>query len=478
MPNLDTVLEENRRLAAEMIEAENRLLRESLAFCSGYVDPRDAYRGPDGEFWPPLDVTTGDTPLANTVFADEHQLARARNIGRLLEQSNEFAINGHENRINYIVGTGHTYKVVAKKGVEASAAEIQAAQEIVDAFVRVNRWQQRQQEIVRRRDRDGEVFLRLFVAPDGVTRVRFIEPSQVFRPQEVAARAEASFGIETEPDDVETVRFYWVDGQPVAADEIQHRKLGVDSNVKRGVPLFYPVRKNLRRAEKLLQNMATVSDIQTAIAMIRRHDRLSKPAARTFRDETADASLQEPGKGSSTHFQYYAAGTILDAPKTTDYVFPAAGLDASRYVQVLQAILRSVASRLVFPEFMLTSDASNANYSSTLVAEGPAVKMFQRWQAEMRGDDLAIMHRTLDVAVRTGRLPASVRERVDIQVGMPRVTTRDEKQEAEVNEIYFRLGIKSPQTIAAELGLDHAQEQSNLAAIRNITRTANPVREN
>ena len=41
---------------------------------------------------------------------------------------------------------------------------------------------------------------------------------------------------------------------------------------------------------------------------------------------------------------------------------------------VLQAELRAIASRLVMPEFMLTSDASNANYASTMVAEGPAVQ--------------------------------------------------------------------------------------------------------
>jgi hypothetical protein len=61
-------------------------------------------------------------------------------------------------------------------------------------------------------------------------------------------------------------------------------------------------------------------------------------------------------------------GTILDVLGDTDYQFPASGLDAGRYVTVLQAELRAIASRLVMPEFMLTSDASNANYSSTMVA--------------------------------------------------------------------------------------------------------------
>ena len=54
-----------------------------------------------------------------------------------------------------------------------------------------------------------------------------------------------------------------------------------------------------------------------------------------------------------------------------EYDFPARGLDASSFVAVLQAELRAIAARLVMPEFMFTSDASNANYASTMVAEGP-----------------------------------------------------------------------------------------------------------
>ena len=49
-------------------------------------------------------------------------------------------------------------------------------QGVLDEFVRANKWHQRQQEIVRRKDRDGECFLRLFVDADGATRVRFVEP--------------------------------------------------------------------------------------------------------------------------------------------------------------------------------------------------------------------------------------------------------------------------------------------------------------
>ena len=67
------------------------------------------------------------------------------------------------------------------------------------------------------------------------------------------------------------------------------------------------------------------------------------------------------------------------------------------------------------PEFMLTSDASNANYSSTMVAEGPAVKMFDRLQHDMIEDDLELLLRVVGRAVEAGRLPADALEAVDIR---------------------------------------------------------------
>ena len=95
-------------------------------------------------------------------FADEQQLAQIRDQCRALAVANEFAINGHENRISYIVGSGHAYRAVAGKGPTAAEPLVREVQAVLDEFVRLNHWHQRQQEIVRRKDRDGECFLRLF----------------------------------------------------------------------------------------------------------------------------------------------------------------------------------------------------------------------------------------------------------------------------------------------------------------------------
>lgn len=437
---------------------ERRLAEAFDELWNGFVDPAEAVCDVDGTPWNRL----GGGPLAGAAggipFADEQQLAQIQDQCRELAVSNEFAINGHENRVSYIVGSGHAYRVSTRRGHDAEplVAEVQA---VIDEFVRLNRWHQRQQEIVRRKDRDGECFLRLFAAADGTTRVRFVEPAQVSTPSDRLSDPAARFGIQTDPDDVETVVGYWIDGRLIDAAAIQHRKANVDANVKRGLPLFFSVRKNLRRAEKLLRNMSVVAEIQSAIAVIRKHRAATAAGLEQFVAGQADLSVTNGSTGRTSNFQRYAPGTILDAVAGTEYEFPAAGIDAGRYVTVLQAELRAIASRLVMPEFMLTSDASNANYSSTMVAEGPAVKMFERLQHDMLEDDIELFWRVVRHAVEVGRLPAEVLSTVDIRGIPPTLAVRDRLKDAQADQILLRSGAMSVQTMAMRHGLDPEHEQ-------------------
>jgi hypothetical protein len=269
----------------------------------------------------------------------------------------------------------------------------------------------------------------------------------------------ASFGVQTDPNDVETVLGYWIDGRLVDAAEIQHRKANVDANVKRGLPLFFPVRKNLRRAEKLLRNMSVVAEIQSAIAVIRKHRAATAAGLEQFVANQADLSVARADTGRTSHFQRYAPGTILDAVAGTEYEFPAAGIDAGRYVTVLQAELRAIASRLVMPEFMLSSDASNANYASTMVAEGPAVKMFERLQHDMLADDVDLLWRVVHHAIASGRLSPEALAAVEIRGTPPRLAVRDRLKDAQADQILVRNGAMSIPTMAARHGLEPEQEE-------------------
>jgi hypothetical protein len=425
-----------------------------------FVDPREMLDD-DGESWVSLGADSRGDRVAVAGVRSEQELADVRAQCRRLAVSNEFAINGHENRVSYIVGTGHQYRAVARRGVELSPDLVRETQFVVDQFLRENSWHARQQEIVRRRDRDGEVFLRFFLSADGVTRVRFVEPGQIATPTTLSTDSACSFGSHTDPRDVETVLAYFVDGETVDANDVQHRKANVDCNVKRGLPLYYPVLKNLRRAEKLLRNMSTLAEIQSAIALIRRHSAGTRTTVQQFVADQADASFTSAATGRTQHVRRYAPGTVLDAPANVEYDFPASTINAASYVAVLQAELRAIASRLVMPEFMLTSDASNASYSSTMVAEGPAVKMFQRLQAEQIGADRDVLARVLSNAVRTGRLSDASLTDVEIQIEAPSLAVRQPLEEANVNRIEHAAGILSPQTWCLRRGLDYEREQEN-----------------
>jgi capsid protein len=445
---------------------EQRITEACDSLWDALVDPREAYVDDDGQWWRSLAPASPDQAWSGLQrgglpYLDEEQLAAVRLECRRLTATNEFAINGIENRISYLVGPGHTYRVTARKGVDVSMQLLDDVQLVLNEFLHENVWHARQQEIVRRMDRDGEAFLRFFVGADGLTRVRFVEPEQVYTPKELARTPWASFGIQTEPDDVETPLGYYIDGEPVEAIHVQHRKANVDANVKRGLPLYFSVRKNLRRVEKLLRNMSALAEIQSAIALIRKHRAALRNGIEQFVSDNACTSTSPAGK--SRYVSHYQPGTILDAPAGLEYDFPAAGVNASNFVTVLQAELRAIAARLVMPEFMFTSDASNANYSSTLVAEGPAVKMFERLQASLKNDDCRVMWRVIENAAAAGRLPHDVRRQVELQIALPSLHVRDQLRECQIERIAYEKGVLSPQTWSQRLGLDYDQEQKNLA---------------
>ena len=436
-------------------------MESQVKFWDTYVDPRDAYYGPDGELWDAIGTGKGILD-EEPPYRTDAELRAMRSLGRLLWQENEFAINGHENRVSYIIGWGHTYTAT---GVHADVPEavIAKVQGIIDQWKKVNKWMKRQQEMLMRYDRDGEVFVRKFPQEDGYIRLRFVEPGAVLTPGISDQHFDDSFGIRTPKDDIETVVGYFVNGERVEASKIQHRKANVDSGLKRGVPLFWPVRRNLARASKILRNMSTTTEIQTAIALIRKHTQATGQAVRSFVAAKAVGTTTDQG-GRSTNVLGYGPGSIIDANAGTEYTFPTNQLDPSKTVQALAAELRSIASRLVMPEFMLTSDASNANFSSTMVAEGPAVKYFERAQQSIIDADMELIDDQLDHAVAVGMLTPQERALVKVSASPPSCKVRDELKEAQTRQIDMGLRILSPQTACAETGRDYAEEQTNIEA--------------
>lgn len=434
---------------------------ESVDLTGQLVDPADAYRDEHGVRWLAIGGVPREEEYQKNGFRDEAELAQARQLCRYLARRSAYCINGHQNRISYTVGTGHTYTVVARKGREASRQLIDAVQRLLDDWCYDHDWAERQAESLLREDRDGEAFLRLFrVGDEPVT--RFVEPAQVFAPEQRASDAAASFGVQTDEEDAETVLGYWVDGEYVESHLIQHRKANVDRNVRRGCPLFFSAVETLSDIRNVRKNMALGSKIQTSLAYVKRVEGGTKAAAESQRSLLADQTVTNRHTGRTEFYREHRGGRVVTVSSNVSYEAPFAGVDYSTYVEVIADHLREIASLLVMPEFMLTSDASNANFASTMVAEGPAVKMFERLQDRQARRDLKVMWAVVECAVQCGRLPEEAMYLLDIQAGKPTVQSRNSLAEAQVLEILTRIGLMSKKTAAGKVELDYEQERQNM----------------
>lgn len=407
------------------------------------------------------------------------QLKTIRDRSRLICKNNEYALAAVASHINYVVGTGLTYTAMPRKKT-VDKGLIQQVQELVDLFREANQLPELEAETIRRLHVDGEAFIRSFPQQGGLITLRFIEPELVRGPADSTARPDHSFGIESDPEDAMDVKGYWVIERPfdsltpvlVPAEDIIHLKLNTDSNAKRGLPTTYAVEGNFRFCEDLLTSLITLAKARAKFAVIRKVKDSPPDALAALSASSTDATLTDPNSGQTTNLSRMGFGSILTSSDNIDYEFPAANLDAGGIIETLQANLRAIASRYGISETMMSADASNNNYASALVAEGPAHRTFKRMQAMLGGafgerrlnPNRSLIWRQLRAAVERGILPASIMTDVSIKAEGPSLVSRDTDREANTNKAYLDMGIKSKQTISAELGLDYDTESKNLKA--------------
>lgn len=443
-------------------EERARKILETVDMLAGYVDPNERNLGPDGELWLPLGGRTeGRSTTDRSNFTSERELTAARDDCRLLASTNEFAINLHENMESYILGSEQKNTIVAKDGEDVGEDKIKQVQTALDEWTYSTKWSEHRSESLRRYDRDGEFFRRFFQNDAGDVEVRFVEPNHVTQPDKAEAKDDL-FGVRTANGDTQTHVGYWINGALVDVAEVQHVRANVDANVRRGMPTTWPIRKQLRQAVAIHDNIAATTQIQTSIALIVRTIGATATGLSNQRALAADVTRTNPTTGKTEYLEKGGKGRVVRANANTEYDFPAAGLNVTEYSAGVDAILRGAAARVCFPEFMFTSNASNANYASTMVAEGPAVRFFQRRQHKQKCADLVVLWRVLENLAERGIIPADVLDKIEIQIEAPSVQVRDTYQEAQTHEIYDRMGVMSKQTIATRAGLDWSQEEKNI----------------
>jgi capsid protein len=428
-------------------------------------------------------VFPGATAFA---YINELELRQIRAAARVFGQTNPYAIGAARNRVAYTVGSGHTYMVLPRAPGSADKELLDDCRRVLDDFRKRNQWNKRQQETIRRLDRDGERFLRLFVDEDrGELNVRFVEPLEVQNPPDRSAADGVYFGIEFKRTagggrfpayDIETpVNYFLVNidtlgaaiglRETVPAGQMQHLKANVDLTWPRGLPAWYALQGHLTDAVRTLKATGKIVEFRARIGMIRRHINGTKAAVQRVADQVHSGNKYA---GDMKNAGMYPYASILDTSDATEYQFPSETAPVDKNVAAIQAELRACAAALAMPEYMLSGDASNANFSSTMVAEGPAVKTFAQMQAELIEADIEIMERQLQIAAQAGLLAGAteddVSERVKVEAEPPIIKSENRLQEAQADQILVRANVLSKETMAARHGLVYADEHDKIAA--------------
>lgn len=308
-------------------------------------------------------------------------------------------------------------------------------------------------EIIIRSFRDGECFIRFFVRDNGLTDVRFIDPTEIDDPA-----GDYSYGIETEPDDIEKPLFYYrsISGkliERIPAYQILHIKIGVDSNVKRGRSILEVVMPLLSSFDTWLKDRLILNKVRTAVALIKKVK--SAHQIPSIVEKQKSSSLLHSGKQ-----EMFKPGTIFTASDNIEYEMLSPNINAPDAKDDGRNILLAISAGSGLAEYMVTADASNANFSSTMVAESPAVREFQDWQNFFSYPFKQIFKQVITNAITFGLLPADTS--TDCEIQYPPLIHRNLKEETDALVLHNQFGLASKETVSEKLGYDFYLEQEKI----------------
>lgn len=466
-------------------QASTAVDRHAALYDNGWFDRHDArvnlasdhYRGDNRPHW-----------------MNEYELSEIRGICRFLAQLSEVAIGVRGSRRNFVVGQGMEVDVSPRAGMEENAFAQQTAAEVnawLAEQLNANNWPgEYEMEAFDQLVEDGEQLW--VVEPDrydeSLVRFRLEQPeflTEPGQPEAVAAELGMESGLDWKygiaapydeswrslayhvlPYDAIEARVY--DGRYV-----EHVKSNVRRYVKRGVSDYYPVWQTLNRMEKLLGNTLEGSAVQASIAYIIEHaESMSNSDIAGFVDLQADAEQIRPTqRGSRTlRGRETFPGTVHHTPSGAKYHQGPLGTSHSPiYLDVIAQAMRVVGIRWQMPEYMVSGDASNANYASTLVAESPFVKSCKAQQYAIAKAYERLFRKVIRMGCESGLLRyrfAQLMRLVEIRIEPEDPAARNELENHQLRKSQHEQGLLSLDSWAAAEGIDLEAERAKGAVPR------------
>lgn len=384
-----------------------------------------------------------------------------------------------ESIVNYVIGKDCTFAEVDDN------PDVQA---YWDGWSVYNQWDLRAKEFFRRLLRDGEVFLRTFPPKSGDYQiVRFIDPAEIQNPNGLYGWGVHSFGIECDPDDIETpINYYrrytitlpngaeqpnnW---EQIPAAEIIHCKIMVDSDVKRGLSYLIGISEYMTKYKSWLDDRIRLNKIRSIFNFVMKPQGAGSAAA--LKSQFSDVTGRTP-TGGTANKQLPKSGSVLIA-KGVDYEYQSLNINASDTKDDGRAIELMTCKGTCLPEYIVRGDASNANYASTSVSESPAIKAFEAFQDMIEKPFQRLYREQIQYGIGSGKLPDSstktetemvngvetpkeetVPTSVECSINFAVLVHRDPEAETRSLVLQNNQGLVSKDTAMSRLGYDPAEE--------------------
>ena len=356
-------------------------------------------------------------------------------------------------------------------------------------FWDLNRIDVRIKESLRRALKTGDCFLRFFDMPYGVDYindfpvkyrvplVRFVRPNEIKDPEGIVP-----FGVETDPDDIETPIQY-IRSQPtstgqiireiIPADQMLHIKYLVDSDVKRGISFYVGIAKYIKKYAQWLEDRWVLNRMRTLFNLVMKVNGSPSAFAEKFETATTPAGSAVSTSLNTTQKRMPNRGSVLVSTPGIEYDFLNPNIKAQDTKDDGRAIELMLAKATGFTEYIVRGDASNANYASSMVSESPMVRTFSACQDWFEKPLKHMFRKVIRYGIEHGQIPARTKRTVitvnkmtgeetitekvddtnrDCSVNFEALIHRDVKDEAEAFAIHKMNGWDSDRGIITKLG--------------------------
>ena len=293
--------------------------------------------------------------------------------------------------------------------------------------------------------------------------VRFLRANNIKNPindKDLNPGENVTFGIGTNPNDIEDVKTYYYCGsngkvEKIPAEEMIHIKILTDSDVKRGISFLLVSMGMIRKYSEWLDDRVVLNQVRSAIALIKNIEGNASTV------ESLRSAQQTEHKDTDRNRQKaMRRGTVITASKGIKYEMLSPKINAPDVKDDGRAMLLAVAAGSGMPEMVVTADYSNANYSSSMVAQNPFVREIEDWQDFFKVYDKILFAEVMRNAKDNGPIPENESEECIVEY--PPLILADIKKNNEAREIQHRNKILSKKTWQEKEGLDPDVEENNM----------------